>query len=110
MFCPQCGKEIPDESRFCLTCGVALSARSMSVAQTAATEQRRVRVPATVSPLVWVIIGIVSFFAVVFLIAARTTAKITTIVRPQLNHSKMYAYETAAVKRIQIIHTAQTQY
>jgi NMD protein affecting ribosome stability and mRNA decay len=26
MFCPSCGKEIPDESRYCLACGKSPSA------------------------------------------------------------------------------------
>ena len=35
---------------------------------------------------------------------------IATIALPKLNRAKMYAHETAAIKTIQTIHTAQTQY
>ena len=35
---------------------------------------------------------------------------IATIALPRLNRAKMYAHETAAIKTIQTIHTAQTQY
>ena len=35
---------------------------------------------------------------------------IATIALPKLNRAKMYAHETAAIKTMQTIHTAQTQY
>ena len=35
---------------------------------------------------------------------------IATIALPKLNRAKMYAHETAAIKTLQTIHTAQTQY
>ena len=35
---------------------------------------------------------------------------IATIALPKLNRAKMYAHETAAIKTIQTLHTAQTQY
>lgn len=44
---------------------------------------------------------------IVFLV---TASLITTIAVPRLNRSKMHALETAAIKRIQTIHTAQTMY
>src|ERR1051325_4915022 len=37
-------------------------------------------------------------------------AIIAIIALPKLNRAKMYAHETAAIKTIQTIHTAQTQY
>src|ERR1039457_8933 len=33
MFCPECGKEIPDASRFCLSCGHSLEAIATLAAQ-----------------------------------------------------------------------------
>ena len=44
------------------------------------------------------------------LIAAYETPFIATIALPKLNRAKMYAHETAAIKTMQTIHTAQTQY
>ena len=35
---------------------------------------------------------------------------IATIALPKLNRAKMYAHETAAIKTLSTIHTAQTQY
>jgi type IV pilus assembly protein PilA len=35
---------------------------------------------------------------------------IATIALPKLNRAKMYAHETACIKTIQTLHTAQTQY
>jgi len=35
---------------------------------------------------------------------------IATIALPKLNRAKMYAHETAAIKTLQTIHTAQTQF
>ncbi len=35
---------------------------------------------------------------------------IATIALPKLNRAKMYAHETACIKTLQTIHTAQTQY
>ena len=35
---------------------------------------------------------------------------IATIALPKLNRARMYAQETAAIKHVQTIHTAQTQY
>ena len=35
---------------------------------------------------------------------------IATIALPKLNRAKMYAHETAAIKTLRTIHTAQTQY
>lgn len=65
MFCLRCGNEIPDESRFCFRCGTSVEIRHTGGAQPAAAAPPppaalgAAQTPAKkVSPIVWLIVGI----------------------------------------------------
>jgi hypothetical protein len=56
MFCPKCGKELPDESEFCLKCGHSIASNALPT-----TSSR----PAKSShPALWVLLGILALVCV----------------------------------------------
>lgn len=174
MLCPDCGKEVPDHSRFCLICGKSLEpvvdlSNRRSEPNQPTTPQVTVTVPtealerdsgasAAHNPpgktptwrlvVGWtlIVIGVLgelsnidkrsggaflsslptALFIITLGIALirRWSSKqigitlgsiflvmvIVAIMLPKLNRSQMYAHETAAIKEIQTLNTAQAQY
>jgi len=58
MFCPKCGKELPDDSQFCLKCGHAITATATIPAQATPKKSGSSVFGITVGGLLlWVLVG-----------------------------------------------------
>src|ERR1017187_8166366 len=96
MYCPKCGDEIAGGSRFCSKCGNSqLPGLPRQVQQIA---------PPSKGMAIWLKVVLLVVGAWFFLMIG------ITIAVPKYNRTQMYMRETAAIKAIQTIHTAQIQY
>lgn len=73
MFCPSCGKEIPDESRYCLACGKSPSAILNSSASAPSSEEPRES--HWLRNIVFAFIILMALYSAVFLIHRATNGR-----------------------------------
>jgi len=65
MYCPSCGKEIPDESAFCLKCGKAILVTAQSAGRTAAASPAPISEPKKKPSFTIFVLGALGLFCLV---------------------------------------------
>jgi hypothetical protein len=95
MFCPSCGKQIPEHVFFCANCGTPSQARAAPV-------QTRRRNPLVIALLVVIAVLVVGAGVIVLTIGS--------VAVPKMQRAMRQAAEVSATQQIHTIQAAQTQY
>ncbi len=64
MFCPECGKEVSDQKKFCIHCGASIVSQQPSSAAPSAAAQAAAQQPKKSKKSIWVILAIIAIAAI----------------------------------------------
>ena len=91
MFCPNCGKQIPDGSKFCPYCGASLEGKGATVLKSKSSRS----IAKIVIPIIIIVVILVGGFGLLKLIKHHQSSAIWPMFRYNAQHTGRCPYDTS---------------
>jgi predicted nucleic acid-binding Zn ribbon protein len=91
MFCPNCGRQIPDGSKFCPYCGASLEGKEVNIPKSKSSRS----IAKIIVPIILVIVILAGLFGIVKLIKHQQSSSIWPMFRYNAQHTGRCPYDTS---------------